>query len=251
MSDQPAVRLTIEGAVATILLNRPDQRNALNMQMCVELEAASRQAEAATEVCIVVVRGAGPSFCAGADLKERRTMTEDQVRERRRRAFAAYAALEALTKPSLAVVHGPAYGSGAEIATACDFAIAGTAATFCYPEATRGTVGATQRLPRIVGPRMAKDLMFSGRVIDAAEALRLGLVTRVVADAELAATLDGVIATIAKAPPLALRLAKRCIDRVPFTDAAGALANEVAAIEEALMADEWRQGAEAFAKKDA
>lgn len=251
MSDPPAVRLTVKGAVATILLNRSDQRNALNMQMCIELEAASKQAGAAEEVRVVVVRGAGPSFCAGADLKERRTMTVDQVRERRMRAFAAYAALEALTKPCLAVVHGPAYGSGAEIATACDFAIAGTAATFCYPEATRGTVGATQRLPRIVGPRMAKDLMFTGRVIDAAEALRIGLVTRVVPDAELAAAVDGVIATIAKAPPLALRLGKRCIDRVPFTDAAGALANEIAAIEEALTAGEWRQGAEAFAKKDA
>lgn len=175
MSAQPAVDLRIEGAVATILLNRPDQRNALNMQMCVELEAASRHAEEVDGVRVVVIRGAGPSFCAGADLKERRTMTEEQVRERRMRAFAAYAALEALTKPCFAVVHGPAYGSGAEIATACDFAIAGATATFCYPEATRGTVGATQRLPRIVGPRMAKDLMFTGRVIDAAEAQRIGL----------------------------------------------------------------------------
>ncbi|MBL8688490.1 MAG: enoyl-CoA hydratase/isomerase family protein [Rhodospirillaceae bacterium] len=245
-----SARLTINGAVATILLDRPDQRNALDMQMCIDLEAAARQSEAAAEVRVVVIRGAGPAFCAGADLKERRTMTEDRVRERRRRAFAAYAAIEALTKPVIAVVHGAAYGSGAEIATACDFAIAGSAATFCYPEATRGTVGATQRLPRIVGTRMAKDLMLTGRVIDAAEALRIGLVTRVISDADLAATVDEVTATIAKAPPLALKLAKRCIDRVPFTDSAGALANEIAAIEEVLGAGEWREGAEAFAKKD-
>jgi len=244
------VRLTVHDAIATILHDRPDQRNALNMQMCVDLEAAAKAAEANTEVRVVAIRGAGPAFCAGADLKERRTMTEGQVRERRKRAFDAYAAIEALTKPVIAVVHGAAYGSGAEIATACDFAVAGSSAAFCYPEATRGTVGATQRLPRIVGARLAKDLMFTGRVVEAAEALRIGLVTRVVPDADLATTVDGMLAAIAKAPPLALCLAKRCIDRVPFTDAAGALANELEAIEEALGASEWRQGAEAFAKKE-
>ena len=176
-------------------------------------------------------------------------MSEDQVRARRLRAFAAYDALETLEKPCIAVVQGPCYGSGCEIATACDFAIAGQRATFCYPEATRGTVGATQRLPRIVGPRMAKDLMFTGRVVQADEALRLGLVTRVVPDADLERAARDIAAQIASAPPLALRLAKRCIDKVPETDRAGALANELLAIEAMLAGDEWRAGAAGFKDK--
>lgn len=240
------VRVEVAESIATITLNRPDQRNALDLAMCIALLDAVKRVGADTAVRVVLVRAAGPAFCAGADLKERQAMNEDQVRTRRLRAFAAYDALEALEKPCIAVVHGPCYGSGCEIATACDFAIAGARATFCYPEATRGSVGATQRLPRIVGPRMAKDLMFTGRVVHADEALRLGLVTRVVPDAELERAARDIAAQIAKAPPLALRLAKRCIDKVPETDRAGALANELLAIEEVLAGDEWRAGAAGF-----
>jgi enoyl-CoA hydratase len=243
------VRVEAADGIATITLNRPDQRNALNLAMCVELLDAGRRLGADESVRVVLVRAAGPAFCAGADLKERQGMSEDQVRARRLRAFAAYDALEKLEKPCIAVVHGACYGSGCEIATACDFAIAGTRATFCYPEATRGSVGATQRLPRIVGPRIAKDLMFTGRVVHADEALRLGLVTRVVADADLERVVHEVATQIAKAPPLALRLAKRCIDKVPETDRAGALANELLAIEEVLAGDEWRAGAASFKDK--
>jgi enoyl-CoA hydratase len=243
------VRVETADGIATITLDRPEQRNALNLAMCVELLEAVRKVGTDSAVRVVLVRAAGPAFCAGADLKERQAMSEDQVRTRRLRAFAAYDALETIEKPCIAVVHGACYGSGCEIATACDFAIAGERATFCYPEATRGSVGATQRLPRIVGARMAKDLMFTGRVVHADEALRLGLVTRVVPDGELARVARDIAAQIATAPPLALRLAKRCIDKVPETDRAGALANELMAIEEVLAGDEWRAGAASFKDK--
>ncbi|MBI3708486.1 MAG: enoyl-CoA hydratase/isomerase family protein [Proteobacteria bacterium] len=248
MSEQSTVRVTAADGIAEIVLNRPDQRNALNMQMCLELHAAATRVADDKAVRVVLLRAAGPVFSAGADLKERKGMTEDQVRTRRLRGFAAYDAIERLPKPCIAVVHGAAFGSGCEIATACDFAIAGERASFCYPEVMRGTVGATQRLPRIVGTRMAKDLMFTGRVVGAAEALRLGLVTRVVADADLDRVARDIAAQIAKAPALSLRLAKRCIDQTPETDRAGALANELMAIEESLAGDEWRAGAAGFAK---
>ena len=144
---------------------------------------------------LVFLRGNGPVFCAGADVKERAGMSVDQVRARRLKAFAAYHALESLPMPSVAVVHGAALGSGVEIAAACDFIVATPDAAFGTPEAMRGTVGATQRLPRVLGKRLAKDLMFTGRRLTAAEARAAGFVSRVVA----AADLDHELSTIAHA----------------------------------------------------
>ena len=112
--------LAAEG-VATVTLNRPESRNALNLAMCDGLIEAARAAGADESVRIFVIRANGPAFCAGADLKERQGMSEAQVRERRMQGFAAYAALEALPMPVIAVVEGPAVGSGCEIAGACDF----------------------------------------------------------------------------------------------------------------------------------
>ena len=164
-------------------------------------------------------------------------MTQAQVRERRLKGFAAYAALEALPMPAIAVVQGAALGSGVEIAAACDFIVATPDATFRTPEAQRGTVGATQRLPRILGKRLAKDLMFTGRALSAEEARAAGFVTRVVEnlDAEKAKIAESML----KAPPLALRLAKRTIDRGVELDPAGALQAELEAIDEQLAAGQW------------
>lgn len=248
MSDEPAVRLETRGGVATITLNRPEQRNALNTRVCIELLAAARSANADDSVRVVIVRGAGTVFCAGADLKERSTMTPDEVRARRLRAFAAYDALENITKPCIAVVHGPAVGSGCEIATSCDFVIAGDRASFRYPEALRGTIGATQRLPRIVGRALALELLYTGRAVSAEEALRIGLVNRVIPHEDLDTAVDELTTSIAAAPPLAMRLTKRAMRQGSNTDAAGALAIELMAIEEALAADEWRTGADEFAR---
>lgn len=223
--------------VTTITLNRPESRNALNLAMCEALIAAARGADASTR--LLFVRGAGPVFCAGADLKERQGMSEAQVRERRMKAFAVYGALEALPMPAVAVVQGPAVGSGCEIAAACDFIVATPAASFRVPEAIRGTVGATQRLPRILGKRLAKDLMFTGRTLSADEAERHGLVARLVAAEQLEAALAQIAQAILAAPAGALRLAKRAIDRGVERDAQGALETEIAAIEEQLATGAW------------
>lgn len=166
-------------------------------------------------------------------------MSEAQVRERRARAFAAYAALEALPMPSIAVVHGPAVGSGCEIAAACDFILATPEASFRTPEAIRGTVGATQRLPRVLGKRLAKDLMFTGRALTAHEAMLAGLVARIASASDLHRVLDEILADIVKAPPQSLRLAKRAIDRGVELDPQGALAAEIEAIEEQLASGQW------------
>ena len=223
---------SVEGAVATITLNRPDARNALNDAMCEDLRRIVSGFDPG--IRLVFVRGNGPVFCAGADVKERASMSVDQVRARRLKAFAAYHALESLPMPSVAVVHGAALGSGVEIAAACDFIVATPDAAFGTPEAMRGTVGATQRLPRVLGKRLAKDLMFTGRRLTAAEARAAGFVSRVVAAADLEHELSTIAYAVAAASPEALRYAKQCIDRGVELDPEGALGLELMAIEAQL-----------------
>ena len=230
------IECSIADGIATIALNRPEVRNALNLEMCEALLEVSKEI-VGKDVRMVFVRGNGPVFCGGADLNERKGKSEDWVRARRLRAFAAYAALEALPMPCIALVHGAAIGSGVEIAAACDFIVATPDASFRTPEAQRGTVGATQRLPRVLGKRLAKDLMLTGRALTAQEALTAGLVARIAADLDDEKT--KITADILKAPPLALELAKRTIDRGVELDPKGALHAELEAIEEQLAAGQW------------
>jgi enoyl-CoA hydratase len=234
-----AVLYAAADGVATLTLNRPDSRNALNLEMCAGLIGFAEKISSNEEIKLVLVRANGSVFCAGADLKERQGMSAAQVRDRRMQGFAAYAALEALPMPSIAVVEGPAVGSGCEIACACDFIVATPAASFRTPEAIRGTVGATQRLPRILGNRLAKDLMFTGRTLSAEEARTAGLVARLVPDSDLESEMQKMARTILEAPQQSLRLAKRCIDRGAELDPQGALQEEIAAIEEQLAAGSW------------
>jgi enoyl-CoA hydratase len=208
--------------------------------MCEDLVAACSAAANDESVRLVLVRGAGPVFCAGADLKERKDMSVDEVRNRRLRGFAAYNAIEALPMPAIAAVHGAAIGSGSEIAAACDFIVATPEATFATPEALWGTVGATQRLARVLGKRLAKDMMFTGRKLTAEEAKIAGLVTRIVEPGKLDAALAELAGTIGKASAPGLRQAKRCIDQGSELDPRGALAVELLAIEENLAQDAWR-----------
>jgi enoyl-CoA hydratase len=230
------VQYSFADGVATIALNRPEVRNALNLEMCEALLAAvERTIEDKARVAFV--RGNGPVFCGGADLKERQGKSEQWIRERRLKAFAAYEAIEALPVPCVALVHGPVIGSGVEISAACDFIVATPDVSFKTPEAQRGTVGATQRLPRILGKRLAKDMMFTGRALSAQEALAAGLVARIVADLDAAKT--EIAEAIVKAPPLAMRLGKRAIDRGIELDPKGAREAEIEAIEEQLASGQW------------
>ena len=231
------VEFSVADGVAVLALNRPEVRNALNLEMCEALLRCTVEISKREEIRVVFIRGNGPVFCGGADLKERTGKSEDWVRQRRLQAFAAYEALEHLPMPCIALVHGAAIGSGVEIAAACDFIVATPDVTFKTPEAQRGTVGATQRLPRILGKRLAKDMMFTGRALTAQEALQAGLVTRIADDLEPVKA--EIAEVIKKAPPLAMRLAKRTIDTGIELDPRGAREAEIEAIEEQLAAGEW------------
>jgi len=227
---------SVAGGVATIALNRPEVRNALDLEMCNELVSAAERAASDSSARLVFIRGNGPVFCGGADLNERKGKSEQWIRARRMRAFAAYGALESLPMPCIALVHGAAIGSGVEIAAACDFIVATPDATFRTPEAQRGTVGATQRLPRILGKRLAKDMMFTGRALTAPQARDAGFVSRI---GDLETERSAIAEAILKAPPLALKLAKRTIDRGVELDPQGALHAELEAIEEQLASGQW------------
>jgi enoyl-CoA hydratase len=227
------LKVSVDGEVATLTLDRPEVRNAVNLEMCEAILSALKGLQAR----LLFIRGNGPVFCGGADLNERKGKSEAWVRARRMKAFEAYGALEALPIPCVALVHGAVIGSGVEIAAACDFIVATPDATFRTPEAQRGTVGATQRLPRVLGKRLAKDLMFTGRALTAEDAREAGFVSRMVENLDQARA--EISASILKAPPLALRLAKKAIDRGVDVDSKGALAAEIEAIEEQLAAGQW------------
>jgi enoyl-CoA hydratase len=204
-----------------------------------------------TDVHVVLIDAMGSSFCAGADLKERQTMTTADLVARRVEGFTAYAAIEALPMPVIAVVQGPAFGSGGEVMAACDFVLASTEACFKYPEVGWGTIGATQRLPRIVGRRMAKELLFTGRVVDSQEAKTLGLVNHVYASDELQVKARAMAEAIAKCNPLTTRLTKRSIDQGLDTTREGALGIELLAIQENLQGSDWKTAIAKFGQSKA
>jgi enoyl-CoA hydratase len=246
MANFQTLLLDVKDGVATLTFNRADRRNALNFQMCMDLKEAADTVTGDGNARVLLVTANGPTFCAGADLKEREGKDADWVRERRQRSYAAYAALAALEIPAIAVIDGPCVGSGCEIAAICDFILASDKATFRYPEAQWGTVGATQRLPRIVGRAIAKELLFTGRVIEAAEAKSIGLVSRLLPSDKLGVAALEMAQQIAKAPPLAMRLAKRCIDQGMETTLVQGIEIEKEAVARSLEGKEWSAGVQAF-----
>lgn len=243
------VTLRRDGPTMRVTLDRAEARNALNLPMCHALRDTFAALDADAEIRVVLLDAAGPVFCAGADLKERGGKDDAWVRARRLAAFAAYETIERCGKPVVAVVDGPVVGSGGEIAMACDFIVASHRASFRFPEPQWGTVGATQRLQRVVGKRRAKELLFTGRAMPAEEAYGLGLVARLVHDA--AAEAEQVAAAIAKAPPLAMALTKQAVELGEEVPLATGVRIELAQIERLLADGGWRRGIERFAAEGA
>jgi enoyl-CoA hydratase len=244
------VRLAIaEQGIARVTLDRASARNALNLGMCGELRDAFIEVDRDPNVRVVLLTANGPVFCAGADLKERQGKDEVWVRQRREASFAAYETIEKCRKPVIAVIQGPAIGSGGEIAMSCDFAIASTQASFRFPEPQWGTVGATQRLQRVIGKSRAKELLLTGREMPVTEAHMLGLVARVVEPGALEETAQAIASQIAKAPQLAIELTKKAVDLGAKTDLATGIRIEMAAIERCLAGSDWRKGIAAFSDK--
>jgi enoyl-CoA hydratase len=182
-----SIKLTFDGPCAVVTLDRPDAHNALQFSM---IEALSRALDevAASPARAVIVTGAGPkSFCAGADIKELMDRSLMEQRDGAKLGQHTFDKLAKLPVPSVAVIHGYAFGGGLELAMACTFRIATPRARMGLPEIKLGLIpgyGGTQRLPRLIGEARALEMVMSGRAVDAAEAERWGLVNRVVADGE-------------------------------------------------------------------
>jgi len=208
------VRVERDQGIATIRLDRP-KMNALNAQVQDEIAAAALEVDADSGVRAVVLYGGEKVFAAGADIKEMAEASFAQVAVDSRRLQAAFTAVARIGKPVVAAVTGYALGGGLELALCADFRVAGEGAQLGQPEILLGIIpgaGGTQRLPRLIGPARAKDIVFTGRFVGAAEALRIGLVDRVVPDAEVYPVACDLVARYATGPAVALRAAKQAID---------------------------------------
>ncbi len=205
-----------DGNVVVLRLLRADKHNAFNRAMSVEVREAFDAFEADDDVHAVVLTGSGKAFSAGADMNEAVAAIDENGRNDG--MAASIVRIARFPKPLLACVNGFAYGGGALLAITCDIRIASETAAFRFPGAAYGLVVGGAQLPRIVGPAFAKELLFTGRVVDATEALRIGLVNHVVPAAEAeVATLD-MARQIAANSPQALRATKATVDRANETD---------------------------------
>ena len=210
----PSLQSSLQDGVLTLTLDRPDKRNALSAALLDALHAALDRADLDAEVRVVVLRGAGRDFCAGADLEELLASVELTLGENEAAALrlgTLFSRMRRLPKPVVAVVQGRALAGGAGLVTACDLAIAGSGAQIGYPEIQRGFVPAMVMtlLRRAVGEKIALDMVLTGRVLAAAEALAVGLVARVVPDAELDREAGAQVGALASASPSAVALTKQ------------------------------------------
>lgn len=208
------VRCELADGVLTLTLDRPDKRNALSSEVLDGLAEGLAEAELEAAARVVVIRGAGKDFCAGADLVELLDSADRSVEENERDALRLgelFLAMRLLPKPIVAVVQGRALAGGAGLATACDLVLAAESARFGYPEIERGFVPAMvmTMLRRAVGEKRALDLVLTGRIVSAADALAIGLISRVLPDNGFESLADEVIAALATRPVTAVALTKQ------------------------------------------
>ena len=247
------VLLERDGHLAHLVLNRPEVLNAINNELAEDMSAACDALAKDPDVWLVILRGAGDrAFSAGADLKARHGMSPEQWSAQRALFRSMFAKMRAIAQPMIAAVHGYALGGGTELALLADFAIASEDAVFGLTEVSLGIIpggGGTQSLPRLVGRNRAKELIFTARRIPAAEALRLGLVNRVVQREELLSSVGEVAEEILRNSPFAVRQAKWAIDQGVDLPLEEGFAKEHQAYLRAIASDDRREGIAAFNEK--
>lgn len=229
------------------------RRNAISRAMLNELEALVKRASSGREVRVVVITGAGDkAFCAGADLKERATMAEEEVRAFLQQLRRTFRSIEQSDAIFIAAVNGVAFGGGTELALACDLRVAAPVAEMGLTEVKIGIIpggGGTQRLSRLLGPGRAKDLILTGRRLNAAEAFSFGVVNRLAPEGRLVETALSLASAIAENAPVAVSTAKHAIDDGLSLELDEALGVELKHYERVLATEDRLEGLRAFAEK--
>ena len=246
------ITLDVTNRIATITINRPDKLNALNKRVIAELGEVVDAVRADRDVGGIILTGAGRAFVAGADISELEQVAGDSAEALAKRGQAVFSCFEASPKPVIAAVNGFALGGGCELAMACHVRVASENAKFGQPEVKLGLIpgyGGTQRLPRLVGKGRALQLLLTGELIDAQEALRIGLVNRVVAAAELIPAATVMMRAMLANAPLALAACIHTVNEGADATLDAALSLEASAFGRLGATDDKREGTRAFLEK--
>ena len=242
-----------EDGLVWLTIERPEVMNCLSFPTLKRLRTVCEELATDEGVRCVLITGSGErAFCAGADLKERKTMPAERVPEFVKNIRRTMDDVERLPMPTIGVVNGFAFGGGTELLLACDLRVAAPHAQFGLTEVTLAIIpgaGGTQRLPRLVGKSRAKDLILTGRRIDAAEAERIGLVNRVAPEGGLAEEAEQLARQIAENGPVAVRAAKAAIDRGAELELTAGLEVEARCYERVLPTQDRLEALAAFAEK--
>jgi len=239
--------------IAIITINRPDALNALNAETIDEILQCLEDIAKDDNVRAVILTGAGPkAFCAGADIKAMKGMTALDARKLSQMGYKLCKAIENLEKPVIAAINGYALGGGLEVAMACDLRIASEKARMGQTEINIGLIpgwGGTQRLPRLVGKTLAKEMVFTGKMIDAQTAYQRGLVNKVVPPEQLMDAAKEMAKELANKAPVALKLSKMLINHGLETDLDTALVLEREAFGVVASTEDLQEGVSAFLEK--
>ena len=241
-----------EGNVAIVTINRPKAMNALNSETLKELDVAFDELSTADNVLCVILTGEGRAFVAGADISEMKSLNAMEGRKFSILGNKVFRKIESMEKPVIAAVNGFALGGGCEISMSCDIRIASTKAKFGQPEVGLGIIpgfGGTQRLARHVGLGMAKQLIFTAEIIKADEALRIGLVNKVVEPEALMEEAKALANAIAMQAPIAVKLAKVSLNKGMQCDIDTAIAYESEVFGECFATEDQTEGMSAFLEK--
>ena len=243
----------IQNSVALVAINRPEAMNALNSKVFLELARIFDQLEADQTVKAIILTGSGnKAFAAGADISEMKNMSITDARKLARAVKETQDKIACISKPVIAAINGVALGGGCELAMCCDFRIASDNAKFGQPEINLGIIpggGGTQRLPALVGLGRAKDMVMTGRVIGAGEALNMGLVSLVVPSDSLVAEARRMAATLAQKSPYALSMAKASLNQSTNTALETGLCYELECFVSCFSTDDQNEGMSAFIEK--
>jgi len=241
-----------DGSIAILTLNRPKALNALNSDVLKDLDKALDLVAADDEVRVIIITGAGNAFVAGADIVAMQNQTAVEGKVFGALGQGVFLKLERQLKPVIAAINGFALGGGCELAMACDIRIASEKAKFGQPEVGLGIIpgfAGTQRLPRLIGTGLAKELIFTGDMIDANKALEIGLVNRVVPADELMAEAKKLAEKIASKAPLAVRYAKQAINEGMQVDQERGQLIELDLLALCFSTEDQKEGMKAFIEK--